>query len=247
MTFSRFARFIFNGCVYECSVSLQDLHDHYKINRLFEDKLQSSINILSQPSSPAVGACTPVVGACTPGVGACAPAVRACTPAGGLVRDYTVYHRGVWNQRVRGLQGTLHWAPVKYACHEYKDACRRCVYACRRCVYACRRCVYACRGFSARLLSAPPWDVEPTCACTARDLALSPRQVRLPPVQGRLRPAGINNLIYLYDPISSHCVSCFKSAWIFNEILQFLCSTCKHTVACQSQSGIFFIHRKVTD
>ena len=144
MTFSRFARFIFNGCVYECSVSLQDLHDHYKINWLFEDRLQSSINILSQPSSPAdgactpavrscmpvvcactpaVGACTPAVGACTPVVGACTPAVRACTPAGGLVRGYLVYHREVWNQRVRALQGTLQWAPVKYACYQYKDVC----------------------------------------------------------------------------------------------------------------------------
>ena len=64
-------------------------------------KLQSSITILSQPSSPAVGACTPAVGACT-------PAVRACTPVGGLVRGYSVHHREVWNQRVRALQGTLH-------------------------------------------------------------------------------------------------------------------------------------------
>jgi len=86
-------------------------------------KLQSSITILSQPSSPAVGACTPAVGACTPAVGACTPAVRACTPAGGLVRGYSAHHREVWNQCVRALQGILHRAPVKYACHQYKDAC----------------------------------------------------------------------------------------------------------------------------
>ena len=82
--------------------------------------------------------------------------------------------------------------------------------------------------------------MEPTCACTARDLALSPRQVRLPPVHGRLRRAGINNLIHLYDPISSLAFLALKLPRILNEIFQFLYSTCKHKVACQSQRVIFF-------